>query len=281
MSKIGVIDVGGGFRGIYAAAVLDRCMDDGVTFDVGYGISAGSANIASFLAGQKGRNWRFYVEYGSRKEYASLRNLLLKRTFIDMDYVYGTLSNEDGEDPIDFDTMMENPAEFIVIATDAKTGKAKYFRKRDMKRDRYQEFKASCAIPGVCKPYEVDGVPCFDGALGDPVPVQTALDDGCDRIVLLLTKPKDVLRKPGNDIPLSRLIQRKYPRSAEALRARADKYNKGVNLAKELEAEGRALIVAPDDTCGVSTFTRDADALAKLYAKGYGDGEVVQRFVLG
>ena len=86
--KTGVIDVGGGYRGIYAAGVLDYCIDRNITFDLGIGISAGSANLASFTAGQKGRNYRFYTEYGLRKEYASLSNFIRKRSYIDMDYVY-------------------------------------------------------------------------------------------------------------------------------------------------------------------------------------------------
>ena len=47
VAKIGVIDVGGGLRGIYAAGVFDWCLENGVKFDYGIGISAGSANLAS------------------------------------------------------------------------------------------------------------------------------------------------------------------------------------------------------------------------------------------
>ena len=65
--KIGVVDVGGGFRGIYAAGVLDYCMDNHIQFDVGIGVSAGSANLISYAAGQRGRNLIFYTEYGQRK----------------------------------------------------------------------------------------------------------------------------------------------------------------------------------------------------------------------
>ena len=60
MEKTGIIDVGGGLRGVYAAGVLDCCMDAGVQFDLGIGVSAGSANIASYLAGQKTRNYQFF-----------------------------------------------------------------------------------------------------------------------------------------------------------------------------------------------------------------------------
>lgn len=279
MSKTCVIDAGGGFRGIYAAAALDRCLDEGVTFDLGIGISAGSANIASFLARQTGRNYRFYTVYGKRWQYASLRNFLLKHSYIDMDYVYGTLTNTGGEDPMDYDAFMENPMDFIVIAANAETGEAVYIPKSQMKRDAYDAFKASSAIPGVCKPYEVDGVACFDGALGDPVPVQWALDQGYDKIVVLLTKPRDHIRESSGDEKLARLIRKRYPQAAEALCKRAERYNEGVALAKQLEAEGRALIVAPDDTCGVSTLTRDKDALDALYAKGYGDGAAIKDFL--
>ncbi len=47
MGRIGIVDVGGGLRGIYAAGVLDRCMEHGIQFDLGIGVSAGSANLAS------------------------------------------------------------------------------------------------------------------------------------------------------------------------------------------------------------------------------------------
>lgn len=30
MSKVGVVDAGGGFRGIYAAAALDRCIENDI-----------------------------------------------------------------------------------------------------------------------------------------------------------------------------------------------------------------------------------------------------------
>lgn len=70
--RTAVVDVGGGLRGVYATGVLDRCLEEGVRFDSGVGVSAGSANIASYLAGQKGRNYQFYAEYSSRKEYMSV-----------------------------------------------------------------------------------------------------------------------------------------------------------------------------------------------------------------
>ena len=56
--KTALIDVGGGLRGVYAAGVLDYCLDEKIAFDLCIGISAGSANVAAYLAGQRGRNYR-------------------------------------------------------------------------------------------------------------------------------------------------------------------------------------------------------------------------------
>ena len=83
--KLGVIDVGGGFRDIYGAGVFDWCLDHDVHFDYCIGISAGSANLASFLAKQRGRNYTFYMDYVFRKEYASLDNWLRTRNYVDLD----------------------------------------------------------------------------------------------------------------------------------------------------------------------------------------------------
>lgn len=74
--KTAVIDVGGGFRGIYAASVFDYCLDNGIGFDMGFGVSDGAFKIMTYAARQKVRNLVYYSEYGLRKEYASLHNFI-------------------------------------------------------------------------------------------------------------------------------------------------------------------------------------------------------------
>ncbi len=277
--KVGVIDVGGGFRGIYATGVLDYCQDNGIEFDVALAISAGSANLASFLSRQRGRNYTFYTKYAFRKEYASLRNFIFKKSYIDMEYVFGTLCKHDGEDPLDYPTLRDNPTEFIVIATDAETGEAVYFDKSDLTQDSYDPLKASSSIPFVNKPYVIDGKPYYDGALGDPVPVAKAFSLGCDLVVLILTKPENKPREQGNDPKIAKRIQKRYPKAAEQLILRAQHYNEGVALAREYAEQGKLLIVSPDDTFGVDTLHKDRDALDKLYAKGLSDGRKIEEFL--
>ena len=125
----------------------------------------------------------------------------------------------------------------------------------------------------------IQGIPYYDGALGDPVPVEKAFASGCGRVVVLLTKPEKVLRTSEQDEKLAARIRKRYPKAAEKLRQRANRYNEGVALAQEYAKQGKVLIVAPDDTCGVSTLSRNPADMKRLYEKGYADGEKIKSFL--
>lgn len=277
--KTGVIDVGGGLRGIYGAGVLDYCLSENISFDYCIGVSAGSGNLASFLAGQKERNRIFYLDYSFRKEYMSLKNLIKRGSYVNLDYGYSVLSNADGECPLNFPALQANPAEFFAVALEALSGKTKYFGKSDLKQDNYDILKASSSLPLVGKPYVVNGVPYFDGGLNDPVPIAKALADGCDKVIVILTRPRDFIRSSHKDEKKAKLLRRKYPFAAESLRRRAERYNGSVTLAKEYEKAGKALIIAPDDIAGLDTLTKDKAVLEQLYDKGYRDAGKIPNFL--
>ena len=277
--KTGVIDVGGGLRGAYGAGVFDFCMDLGIRFDYCIGVSAGSANIISFLAGQKGRNHTFYTEFSFRKEYMSLHNYLKDHNYVDLEYIFGELSNSDGEFPLDYQAAAAANIPFRIVATDALSGKAHYFDMSDMDQDDYDAIKASSCVPAVNRPFFVNGIPYYDGGISDPIPVLKCFEEGCDRIVLVLTRPKDYQRTPQKDEFIARLIEDEYPAAAAALKNRAEMYNTELALAREYEKTGKVLIVAPDDIGGMRTLTKDKSAIEELYLKGFHDEEKVMDFM--
>ena len=278
---IGIVDVGGGLRGVYGAGVFDTCLEEKLAFDYLIGVSAGSANVASFLAGQRGRNLRFYTDYAFRKAYMSLGNFLRRGNYLDLDYIYGgTLSNTGGEDPLDYDAMAANPAQAKVVATDAATGQPVYFDFHDMARDDYGAIKASSCVPVANRPYWWKGRPYYDGGITDPIPLQKALDAGCDRVVVILTRPKDYFRNPKKDRRMARFLG-KYPAAAQAMLHRAETYNRQLRQALELEGEGKLLLVAPDDIGGMSTLTKDRKAILGMYRKGRRDGRAIAPFLAG
>lgn len=275
----GVIDVGGGLRGIFGAGVFDYCMENGIHFDYCVGISAGSANIASYLSSQKGRNYQFYMEYSFRRRYMSIGNVIRMGSYIDMDYIYGVLSNHGGENPLDYESFRHSPAVMKVVALNALTGEAAYFDKSDMLEDDYRILKASSSLPIICRPYRIDGVPYYDGGIADPIPLKMAYDDGCEKVVVILTRPRDFVRRQEKDLRMARLLKRRYPKAAKSLLMRYKKYNDGVAFAKEHEARGDALLLAPDDLCGMRTLTKSKSSMEAMYQKGYESARAIGDFL--
>ncbi|MBR3840727.1 MAG: patatin family protein [Erysipelotrichales bacterium] len=275
---IGIVDVGGGNRDIYGAGVLDFCLDNNITVDYFIGVSAGSANGVSYIAKQKRRNYCFYNNYAFRKEYMSIGEFIKHGSFVNLDYIYSTLSNSDGEYPVDYDTFINNPIDLEIVACNAITGNTVYFPKDKMLRDNYHFLKASSCVPVACKPYEIHGQPFYDGGISDPIPFQRAFDKGCDKVIVILTRPKNYRRDAKKDQKLSKLIANKYPRAAEMLGNRSYIYNTSLEEAIKLEKAGKILIIAPDEV-NLNTFTKDHNQLDLLYSKGYKDAEAIIKFV--
>ena len=276
--KTGFVDCGGGTRGIFGAGVFDRLMDEGIRPDYFVGVSAGAANGASYIAGQKGRNYVFYDEYAFRKEYMSWENFRRTGSYIGMEYIYSTLSDQGGEYPLDYKAIAADHSGFEVVATNALTGRPIYFMKSDIRQDDYDVIKASCSVPVLNKPYYIGTIPCYDGGLSDPIPYKRVFRAGMDRVVVVITKPRDFMRTSGKDRMLSRAIAGKYPKAAEAWARRGEVYNRELLEVMELEKQGRALIVAPRDIGKLKTLSQDHEALEDLYRQGYEEGAKVVEF---
>ena len=274
----GIIDVGGGLRGIYGAGVLDRCITDKLHFDCCIGVSAGSANVAAFLGSQKGRNYRFYTKYPLRREYMSWHNVLRKGSFIDLNYVYAVLSNADGEDPLRYDRIRAYGGQMVVVAS-GTDGNPVYFTAADMAQDDYRIIRASSSLPLVCGGCEIGGQTYYDGGITDPIPIEKAFAMGCDRVVLILTRPVDFAVTDSLDRVGAAALRRRHPALSRVLLRKAERYRESLSLARKEEKEGRCLIVAPDDCCGVEMLTRETKKLRALYEKGVADGGRIADYV--
>ncbi len=277
--KIGVVDVGGGMRGIFASGALDYCLEAGIHFDCCIGVSAGSVNLITYLAGQKERNFKFYHEYSFRRKYMSLSNFVFGGSYFNLDYIYGTLGNSDGENPLDYEAYSKNKADFFVVAEDAVSGNAVYFTRDDIKFDDCRVLMASSSIPGINKPYYISGRPYFDGALADPVPIQKAFMEGCDKVVLLLSKPMDEPIDYQTDVFLANLIKKQYPVSANKLMLRAEKYESSIALANRYASMNRLLFIAPEETFGITAIKRTKKGLESLYAHGKEKGKKISEWL--
>ena len=275
----GIVDVGGGMRGVYTSGVYDYLLDRSV--DIGYclGVSAGSANLITYVAGQRGRLKRFYLEYAFEKEYMSLGNYFKKGMLFDLDYIYSGITNSTGKDPLDYAAIRRSDKRFLAQTTDAENGTARYYSKDDFGFDDFTLLKASCALPVACrKPIRFKDRLHFDGGIADPIPFQKAFDDGCDRVIVCLTLPLGHQKSTAPAWAV-RPVMRAYPHIAELMIRNAALYNQKVAQLRDLEKRGKALILYPKERFGVKTATRDTDGLTKLYNLGYADAQKIERFM--
>lgn len=271
MSKIGLVVEGGGMKCAYSAGILDAFLDEHISFDYCIGVSAGSANVLSYLAGQRGRNRRFYVEHIGEPMYFGLRSLLKTGNLFNLEYIYGALSNSDGADPLDMEAILKNPAEYELVATDAVTGEAAFFSKHDLRQDDYRHVMASSAIPAVCRPVEIDGHYYYDGGISCSIPVKRALEQGCDKVVVISSKPRDYIKNPEKFKWLYSLVCRKYPKAVQDMNTRHIMYRECQKLMFELETQGRGFIFAPSQALKMSTYAMDKEANQQLYDLGLRD----------
>ena len=275
----GIIDVGGANRAVFANGVFDSLQDNNIVMDYCFGVSAGAANVASYIAGQRGRNLEFYTHYNfSSKSIGLLAWIKTGGSFIDLDYIYGKLSNSTGKSPLDYEAIAASPAQFKMVATDAETAQPVYFDKSDMKQDDYRVISASSCDPMFCKPYPYKGRKYFDGYITDPIPVEKALADGCDKLVVILMIPKDHMRSSTSFEQNAEKLKKKYPVISEKMAKGAEIYNRKLSICLDLEKQGKALILYPEKN-RMHPLEKDKAKIMALYNEGYENGERVKDFL--
>ena len=269
--KIGLVLEGGGMKCAYNAGILDAFLDHQIQFDYCIGVSASSGNLASYLSGQRGRNLRFFTEHSRSPDYFGWKSLLKTGNLFGLQYIYGELTRTGGKDPLDYAAFQSNPAEYQAVVTNALTGAAEYFGREQMHLDDYRLIMASSAIPAACRPVLLGGTPYFDGGLSDAIPVRHALNQGCDRLVVILSKNRDYVRRPQGMRLLYRCACRKYPKIVEAITQRHIRYNANLQDVFSLERDGTAFVFAPSEPLQVGTYSRNASAELELYRLGLRD----------
>lgn len=269
--RIGLVVEGGGMKCAYNAGILDAFLENEIAFDYCIGVSAGAGNLASYLAGQKGRNLRFFTEHIHSPQYFGLRSFLKTGNLFGLQYIYGTLIRADGKDPLDYDAIRHNQTRYEVVVTNAESGQAEYYGKEMLHQDDYHLLMATSAIPAVCQPVVLGGKPYYDGGLSDAIPVERALSQGCDRLVVILSKNRGYQREPQKFHFLYSRLCRKYPKVVEAIDHRHEVYNRNLQKVFDLEKNGQAFVFAPTSAIHMSTYSMKEKTARDLYAMGIQD----------
>lgn len=266
--KLGMVFEGGASRTVFSCGVADAFLEENIMPDYFIGVSAGIAFGISYLAGQKGRNLTLAKQYMSDGNYQGFQFLFDRnnKSFYNIDYVFDTVPNE--LLPFDWEAFARFPGKIEAVVTNIHTGKAEY---KEVPRTgpRMDEVVASCALPVFFQPVKLGNRYYLDGGVSDSVPYLHALEEGCDKVVVVLTRERDYVKHKEAGVGATAALYHKYPRLVKTLRHRPEAYNTSMKRLKELEREGRVFVIAPDSTLGVGRTESRPDKLEALYEAGY------------
>ncbi|MBC8531145.1 patatin-like phospholipase family protein [Gehongia tenuis] len=142
----------------------------------------------------------------------------------------------------------KNKTRFLAVLTDIDSGQALYVDKEHLEM----------ALE--------DAERCEDGAITDPIPVQRALEDGCDRVIVIVSEECSYAMEPER----APLKYKKYPALSAAVERRHELYNRSRQLLTRLEDEGKALLIVPSGPIGIGRLER-TKKLRELYEIGRSD----------
>ena len=197
--KVALVAEGGGQRGIFMAGVLDAWLDAGHDpFDILIGTSAGSQNLTSFVARQKGYAKRLIRGLTRHKRFFQMGRGLVGKHIVDLDWYFQ--KTQEANRLLDLDTAKSNVAnrEILFTATNARDRKAYFLNPMKSQNNWVDLIKASSALPLLYK----QGVPLhteieakkaantdfyLDGGLAAPLPVTEAYQRGATKIVVIRT----------------------------------------------------------------------------------------------
>jgi predicted patatin/cPLA2 family phospholipase len=269
--KTGIVLEGGALRTIFSTGVCDALLDAELMPDYVIGVSAGIAYGVSYVSRQKQRNLQIVCRYANDRRYMGARNLLdpENRSYFGLEFAYEVIPNQ--LVPFDFNAFEAYPGEVEAVVTNLNTGRADYLPvpRRDA---HFDLLKATCALPILFPIIHLNGQPYLDGGCADGIPWRQALERGCDRILVVLTRERDYIRGEERIEKLIEREYRRYPKFLDTMRRRAEDYNESRRQLFDLEREGRALVIAPRSTKGFSRTERDLDKIRALWQDGYFQG---------
>ncbi len=278
--KTALVLEGGAMRGIYTCGVLDAFIDKNIKFDYVIGVSAGAAFGSSYISWQRGRNIEIYEKYSNDKRYVSWQNLIKEGSLFGLKFVYEDIPKI--HIPFDFDAYHKNPARFISVVTNVKTGQPEYFDK-DPQDVNLDIFKASCALPMFSPMIKIKDNLYLDGGMSDPIPFEKPLKDGYDKVVVILTQDKSYRKNKQKLLSLMKIKYKNYPQVYKVMEKRHLLYNNQLDKLNELEKEGKAIVIRPEKPVDFKRIETDIEKLRKLYHQGEYDGftleEKIKEFI--
>lgn len=258
-------------RAAYTSAVVVEMLAQGIHIDYVAGISAGSSNTINYLSRDPFRARRSFVEIAADHRFGDLRTWLKGQGVFNAQWIYQETSGPGQPLPLDYETLMANPAQMRVGAFRADDGEMVWFTKEDLHQpeELLIRVQASSTMPVLMPAVRIGEHTYVDGALGPSggIALDAAKADGYERFLAILTQPRVFAKEAARFPTAYRRFFRKFPAVAEALITRHHRYNETRKELLQLESEGRAVIFCPE-TMPISNGERSVPKLAAAHALG-------------
>jgi predicted patatin/cPLA2 family phospholipase len=241
-------------------------------FDVVVASSAGACTAAYLVSRQFHLFPTIWTEYLHDGRFLDLKRLPTKRSVMDLDFLIHHVFRD--LNPLDLDAIRNSKTKFYIVSTECESGRAAYF---DAHKDPIlNSLKASSALPIAYRhPVVIQGRRYIDGGVSDPIPIQKAIDEGCDEIVVLLTRPEGYRKKIPLVNVLPRLYARKYPRLAETFMRRHEAYNRSLDLIESGRSKARITIIRPQGKLAVGRLTTRREKIVAAIEQGMRDAAAI------
>ena len=266
---LGLVLEGGAHRTIFSCGVMDALLDAGIRADYVIGASAGITYGVSYVSGQNGRNREMLRQFVRSPKYMGILHRLDPRNqaYYNLDFVFGTIP--DKLLPFDYAAYEAFRGSTLAAVTNILTGEAEYLEVRNGDTG-WNVLRATCALPLLFKPIRIGEGLYADGGVADSIPFEKALADGCEKVIVVLTRERTYRKKPEGMMNFAaKHYRKKYPAYAELLMTRPERYNACAELLAQKEQAGTVYVIAPEDTLGVGRTERNVEKLMALYAQGY------------
>lgn len=268
--KTSLVLEGGGLRGAYTAGALSWLVDNNIEFDNAYGISTGAVHLTNFLIKNLKNLFEFSVDYIRDKNAIGIRSILRCAHLVDYDYLFDELMIK--KVGFNFDDLKNVKVSGKIGTYELKNGRTEYHPVQSLK---LEELKAACSLPLLGKTVKLDDRQMLDGGITEMIPINESLKDGCDRHIIITTKPKDYVRKPSNKfvVFIMKLRYRSYPNIASDYEVRHHNYYKQINTINELVNNNKAVYIFPSKPSNVTRLGGSREDLVDLYNLGRADME--------
>lgn len=268
--KTSLVLEGGGMRGVYTAGALTWLIDNGIEFDNAYGISTGAVHLCSFLMKDKKNLFDFSVDYITDKKAMFLPAILRSGCIVDYDYLFNDLMVNKAH--YDMSKLKDTRTSGKVGVYDLNLGETIYL---DVKKMNTNELKASTSLPLIGKVVKENGRELLDGGITEMIPISESIKDGCNRHLIITTKPAGYTRKPAKKaiVKLMSTVYSKCPNIGRDYEIRHLNYQKQIDAIKKLEEKKEAVYIYPTKTSKVTRLGGKREELVELFELGMADME--------